>query len=96
MCQTLELLLASSPQTANPTRLTAFASVERLQHRCDAAQVGESVASESKSLPSRQRPPLWPSPDVRWYHVENILLIVVVVLIVLFVLGYFGRGRLRG
>lgn len=28
--------------------------------------------------------------------VETILLIVVVVLVVLFLLGYFGRGRIRG
>ncbi len=27
---------------------------------------------------------------------ENIIVIVAVVLVVLFVLGYFGRGRLRG
>ncbi len=27
---------------------------------------------------------------------ETILLIVVVVLVVLFLLGYFGRGRIRG
>ena len=27
---------------------------------------------------------------------ENIIIVVVIVLIVLFVLGYFGRGRMRG
>ena len=27
---------------------------------------------------------------------ENIIIIVVIILIVLFVLGYFGRGRMRG
>lgn len=26
---------------------------------------------------------------------ENIIIIVVIVLVVLFVMGYFGRGRLR-
>ncbi len=28
--------------------------------------------------------------------IETIFFVVVIVLIVLFVLGYFGRGRLRG
>jgi hypothetical protein len=27
---------------------------------------------------------------------ENIIIVVAIVLIVLFVLGYFGRGRVRG
>lgn len=27
---------------------------------------------------------------------ENIVIVVVIILIVLFVLGYFGRGRMRG
>ena len=28
--------------------------------------------------------------------IETIIIIVVIILVVLFVLGYFGRGRLRG
>jgi hypothetical protein len=28
--------------------------------------------------------------------IENIIIIVVIVLIVLFIVGYFGRGRMRG